>query len=253
MPPWDAVLSGLGTGCGAQVWRVHFYASSCRLMPSQWPMAWFYMPPCTTLQNETSKCNTLTWNSVSNWAHIVFTFSDSVSIIISFSFTILSYSTWAFARSCSAFSVTQSRTRQLCITYFALAPFTTKFEELFWKSRGGGSRLCKVRMSLKVHRISSMNTSRKCICPLQIVYVYLASKGSAPESHWGTSISQTQCPPYLQTLATLMPFTFHAVWSWHPLLQQIPRSSSVSPHTTLHCSEAAAVVSCCHRTHYRKT
>ena len=38
----------------------------------------------------------------------------------------------------------------------------------------GGSSL---RMSLKVHRISSMNRSRKCVCPLQIVYAYLAFGG----------------------------------------------------------------------------
>jgi len=36
---------------------------------------------------------------------------------------------------------------------------------------GGGSILC---MSLKVHHISFMNTSPKCVCPLQIVYAYLA-------------------------------------------------------------------------------
>ena len=65
---------------------------------------------------------------------------------------------------------------------------------------GGGSRLC---MSLKVHHISSMNTSRKCVCPLQIVHAYLASGGFAPDPHrhrgsapgprWGTSIPQTLC------------------------------------------------------------
>ena len=70
----------------------------------------------------------------------------------------------------------------------------------FWRSRGGrGSRL---RMSLKVHCISSMNTLRKCVCPLQIVYAYLASGGFASDPHrdsvpvpcWGTSVPQTQVP-----------------------------------------------------------
>ena len=49
----------------------------------------------------------------------------------------------------------------------------------------GGSRLC---MSLNVHRISSMNTTRKCVCPLQIVYAYLACAGGfAPDPHRGSA------------------------------------------------------------------
>ena len=51
-----------------------------------------------------------------------------------------------------------------------------KFEEFF----GGVGMGSKLRMSLKVHRIIFMNTSRKCVCPLQIVYAYLASGGFAP-------------------------------------------------------------------------
>ena len=58
---------------------------------------------------KTRPCKILTWNSVSNWTHIVFTFSVRVSIVMSFSFTILSYSARTFARSCSAFSVKQQR------------------------------------------------------------------------------------------------------------------------------------------------
>jgi len=51
--------------------------------------------------------------------------------------------------------------------------------KFFLRSRGGGSRL---RMSLKVYRTSSMNTSRKCVClcPLQILYAYLASAPRPP-------------------------------------------------------------------------
>jgi len=59
-----------------------------------------------------------------------------------------------------------------------------QIRRVFWRSRGC-SRLC---MSLKVQHIglSSMNTSRKCICLLQIVYAYLASgRGSAPGPCWG--------------------------------------------------------------------
>jgi len=37
--------------------------------------------------------------------------------------------------------------------------------KFFWKSRVG-----RDSMSLEVHRIPSMNTSLKCVCPLQIVY-----------------------------------------------------------------------------------
>ena len=82
-----------------------------------------------------------------------------------------------------------------------------KCEEFFWRSRGGGSRL---RMSLKVHRISSMNTSRKCVCPLQIVYAYLAKSpdhrwSSAPGLRWDFRPPHLMCPPYLQTLATPLP------------------------------------------------
>jgi len=78
----------------------------------------------------------------------------------------------------------------------------------FWRSMGGGSRLC---MSLKVHRISSLNTSRKCVCPLQIVYAYLASGGFAPRPPPGICpwiplgdfrSPDPLCPPYVQTLAT---------------------------------------------------
>jgi len=68
----------------------------------------------------------------------------------------------------------------------------------FWRSGGGG---CRLRMCLKVRHISSMNTSRKCLCLLQIVYAYLASGGFAPKSplgsaprpRWGTSIPETPC------------------------------------------------------------
>ena len=77
-----------------------------------------------------------------------------------------------------------------------------KFEEFFWRSRVGGSRL---RMSLKVHRISSMNTWRKCVCPLQIVYAYLASAytGNCSWAPLGDfRPPEPLCPPYLQTLAT---------------------------------------------------
>ena len=69
----------------------------------------------------------------------------------------------------------------------------------FWRSResGGGSRLY---MNLKVHRISSKNTSRKCVCPLQIVHAYLASGG--PWTPLGDFFpADLLCPPYLQTLA----------------------------------------------------
>ena len=43
-----------------------------------------------------------------------------------------------------------------------------QIRRVFWRSGlgVGGSRL---RMSLKVHRLSSVNTSRKCVCPLHIV------------------------------------------------------------------------------------
>ena len=62
----------------------------------------------------------------------------------------------------------------------------------------GGSRLC---MSLKVHRISSTNTSRKCVCPVQIVCIS-GFWGFAPRLHrdllypWtrlGTFVPQTTC------------------------------------------------------------
>jgi len=73
-----------------------------------------------------------------------------------------------------------------------------QIRRVFWRSRGGGSRL---RMRLKVHRISSMNTSRKCVCSLQIVYAYLASGGCAQaptgalplDPAGGTSVPQTRC------------------------------------------------------------
>ena len=54
-----------------------------------------------------------------------------------------------------------------------------------------------------------MNTSRKCVRPLQIVYAYLASGGFAPDLHIGAlSLDPAGdfrppsplCPPYLQTL-----------------------------------------------------
>jgi len=85
-----------------------------------------------------------------------------------------------------------------------------QIQRVFWRSRGGGSIL---RMSLKVHRISSMNTPLKCICPLQIVYAYLASEGFAPRPHqgsthgprWGLLFTNLLCPPYLQTLAMPLP------------------------------------------------
>ena len=60
----------------------------------------------------------------------------------------------------------------------------TNSKTFFWRSRVGGSRLC---MSLKVHHISSMNISQKCVCPLQIVYAYLAFGGKAPMPHWGSA------------------------------------------------------------------
>jgi len=70
--------------------------------------------------------------------------------------------------------------------------------EFFWRSRGGGSRLC--------------TNLGKCVCPLQIVYAYdiwlLGAlppdphRSSAPGPHWGTSVPRSLCPPYLQTLAT---------------------------------------------------
>ena len=46
----------------------------------------------------------------------------------------------------------------------------------FLRSRVGGSRLLT---SLKLHRISSMNTSQKCVCPLPIVCAYLGASGVA--------------------------------------------------------------------------
>ena len=84
----------------------------------------------------------------------------------------------------------------------------------------GGSRL---RMSLKVHRlcdrISSMNTSRKCICPLQMyMHIWLLGlqtptgalpldptgdfRGVGTEGLGERSAPNPLCPPYLQTLAT---------------------------------------------------
>jgi len=72
----------------------------------------------------------------------------------------------------------------------------------------------RLHMSLKVYHISSMNTSRKCVCPLQIVYAYLASGGKAPRPPLGLCLwtplgdfhlPDILCPPYLQTLA--MPLT----------------------------------------------
>jgi len=84
-----------------------------------------------------------------------------------------------------------------------------QIQRVFWRSRGGGSKL---RISLKVGRrpIPSMNTSRKCVCPPQIVYAYLASGGFAPRPHWGsasgphwgTSVLQTLCAHPIQILAT---------------------------------------------------
>jgi len=62
-----------------------------------------------------------------------------------------------------------------------------QIQRVFWRSRSGGdSRLC---MSLKVHRslYLLLNTSRKCVCPLQIVYAYLASGGFVPDSNWGSA------------------------------------------------------------------
>ena len=79
-------------------------------------------------------------------------------------------------------------------------------------------------MSLKVHRISSMNTSRKCICPLQM-YMHIWLMGSRPlpglcpwtplgdfcgvgtEGLGDRSPPNPLCPPYLQTLATSLPLS----------------------------------------------
>jgi len=76
----------------------------------------------------------------------------------------------------------------------------------------GSSRL---RMSLKVHHIglSSMNTSRKRVCLLQVVYAYLA-KPQIPTGalSWtptgGLPSPDPLCPPYLQTLATPLATTY---------------------------------------------
>ena len=87
----------------------------------------------------------------------------------------------------------------------------------FFGGVGWGSRL---HMSLKVHRISSINTSRKCVCPLQIVYAYLAFGAFAPTSPQGlcpwTPLRDfhppnSLCPPYLQTLATPLFHNKHGV------------------------------------------
>jgi len=86
----------------------------------------------------------------------------------------------------------------------------------FFGGVGWGSRL---RMSLKVHRICAMNTSRKCICPLQMyMHIWLLGlqtpTGALPLDPtggllWGghrgfgnRSPPNPLCPPYLQTLAT---------------------------------------------------
>jgi len=60
-----------------------------------------------------------------------------------------------------------------------------------------------------------MNTSRKCVCPLQIVHAYLTSGGFAsrpppglcPRTPLQSPVSQSLCPLYLQTLATLIEIT----------------------------------------------
>ena len=63
----------------------------------------------------------------------------------------------------------------------------------FLRSRGGGSRL-RIRCTV---RVSYMNKSQKCVCPLQIVYAYLASGGSAPRPRWGTSVPRSTVPNLL--------------------------------------------------------
>jgi len=73
----------------------------------------------------------------------------------------------------------------------------------------GGSRLC---MSLNVHRISSMNTTRKCVCPLQIVYAYLASGSFAPRPPPGLCPWTTLgdfCPPNPCAHLTSKPWLRH--------------------------------------------
>ena len=42
-------------------------------------------------------------------------------------------------------------------------------------------RGCRLCMSLKVHRISSMNTSRKCVCPLHTC-IWLLGVGALPQT-----------------------------------------------------------------------
>jgi len=61
---------------------------------------------------------------------------------------------------------------------------------------------CRLRMSLKVLRISSMNTSQKCVYPLQIVYAYLVlgalspdpHRDSAPGPRWGLPSPRSPVP-----------------------------------------------------------
>jgi len=88
-----------------------------------------------------------------------------------------------------------------------------QFRSVFGGVGWGGSRL---HMSLKVHRISSMNSSRKCICPQQIVYAYFASGGFGPRPPSGL------CP--LTTLGDFHPQTPFAHPTSKPWLLRQPDS-----------------------------
>ena len=72
-----------------------------------------------------------------------------------------------------------------------------QIRRVFWRNRG------RVADSTWVWRYTVyMNTSRRCVCLLQIVYAYLASGGFAPDPHrgsapgpcWGTSVRKPPVP-----------------------------------------------------------
>ena len=101
---------------------------------------------------------------------------------------------------------------------------------VFLEELGGGSRL---HMSLKVHRISSMNTSRKCVCSLQIVYAYLASGGIAPDPHWGSAPW-----PHCKTSVLQAPFAHPISKPW--LCQ--PDSTRFTVFFTARCTTVQSAV-----------
>ena len=120
----------------------------------------------------------------------------------------------------------------------------------FWRSRVGGSRL---HMILKVglHRISSMNTSRKCVCPLQILYMHIWLLGLCPQTPTGALDPSGRLPSPRLSVPTLPLNPGYAYELHRPtsIFVRCPASSSkfrmaVCNLSTSFCVDFSRIIAC---------